>query len=195
MDLVRYILALLVVMGVPGAVLYWLSIHGLIGFWRRLGARWTFGLHLAIFPVVAFAVYRFRESLLAVDFGTNWWLVALSLPVYALTFLLGALQRRELKVRTLIGLPEMDPGRHPTPLVTGGIYSRVRHPRYLELTLAVLAHALLTNHLAVWAALALWLLALLAIIPLEERELRARYGPAYAVYTRHVPRLLPRFRD
>jgi protein-S-isoprenylcysteine O-methyltransferase Ste14 len=56
------------------------------------------------------------------------------------------------------------------------------------------AYALLTNYLATRVLYLLALPALYAVVRLEERELRERFGAAYAEYCRRVPRLIPRLR-
>ena len=71
----------------------------------------------------------------------------------------------------LIGLPEVAPEKYQSTLVTQGIYSRVRHPRYVEMLLGKLAHALFTNYLAAYGVFALSVAGLALIVRLEEREL------------------------
>ena len=56
----------------------------------------------------------------------------------------------------------------------------------------MLGYALIANHLAPYVAVGAWVLAILAIVPLEERELTARYGSQYEDYRRRVPRFIPR---
>jgi len=82
----------------------------------------------------------------------------------------------------------------PPALVTTGPYAVLRHPRYAELTLALLGWALLSNHLVSYLIFALWLPALWATVRLEERELHDRFGAAWQAYARRVPRFLPRWR-
>lgn len=62
----------------------------------------------------------------------------------------------------------MAPEKHQNTLVTQGIYSRMRHPRYVEM---LLAHALFTNYLAAYGVFALSVAGLALIVRLEEREL------------------------
>src|SRR3990172_2057026 len=42
MDTVRRILGVLLIVGLPPAVLYWLMVHPFVGFWRRVGPRVTY---------------------------------------------------------------------------------------------------------------------------------------------------------
>ena len=46
MDRVRYVAALLELIAMPGALLYWFSIHPFVRFWRGVGARVTLALHM-----------------------------------------------------------------------------------------------------------------------------------------------------
>jgi protein-S-isoprenylcysteine O-methyltransferase Ste14 len=57
--------------------------------------------------------------------------------------------------------------------------------------LSVLGACLIAGALLLWVAAAVWWLLALVAISLEERELRARFGTAYAAYSRRVPRFLP----
>lgn len=75
-------------------------------------------------------------------------------------------------------------------LVTRGVYSRVRHPMYTSVLLAMLALLALDPRLwrvATWFALAAVLLAKAAR---EERYLLARF-PEYAAYRARTHRLVP----
>jgi protein-S-isoprenylcysteine O-methyltransferase Ste14 len=191
-DGFRYGLALFLVCTLPPLLLYWPLIHGFIGFWRRRGPRVTYSVALSGVVLGALALYRARDALLAADYGTRWPLVAGGVVCIAvLGWMRGKIQS-EFGVGLLVGLPELSPQRHATPLVRTGIYARVRHPRYVQFWLGLLGWALITNYLTVYVLWLLWLAAIGWIVVLEERELRERFGEEYREYSRQVPRFLPR---
>ena len=192
MDQVRYYAALLLVMFAPGGLLYWFSIHPLIRFWRRVGPQLTLTIHCLFIVVVAWILFGFREPLLSVEFGTHTLLVAAGALLLAVGIVLRVKISRHLDMRILSGLPELDPAGRGVPLLTEGMYAKVRHPRYLELMLSLLAWSLFTNYLANYVLCALTVVVLCVVIPLEEKELRERYGSAYDEYRARVPRLIPR---
>jgi protein-S-isoprenylcysteine O-methyltransferase Ste14 len=195
MDAFRYYLALLVVMGVPGAIAFWFSIHPFVEFWRRAGLRQAYIFHISLLLLAAAAVFRWRSTLLQTDFGAQPVLIAAALVIYVLAFAVALQRRKGLSKQQLVGLPELAPGRSDNRLITAGIYSRVRHPRYLELSLFLLGHALVSNYLAVYVALGVWLAALPAlpvIVGMEEKELRRRFGKQHESYCARVPRLIPK---
>lgn len=194
MDTLRYWLALLVVAGAPGIYLFWFSIHPFVAFWRRVGARRTLAIHYALLIAVAVVVVLLRRPIMAADFGPQPILVGLGLVLLVLAAVLRVFINRRLSNTLLQGLAELDPERYGSKLVTEGIYAHVRHPRYLQLVLAYLAYALITNYLAVWIVCGLTVIWVLFVVPIEERELRQRFGKAYERYCRNVPRLLPRLR-
>jgi protein-S-isoprenylcysteine O-methyltransferase Ste14 len=78
-------------------------------------------------------------------------------------------------------------------LVTRGIYSRLRHPQYLGLILVVLGFNVQ------WPTLPTLLMAPVLVAMYvrqarrEDRELAARFGPAFAEYAARVPAFFPRF--
>jgi protein-S-isoprenylcysteine O-methyltransferase Ste14 len=193
MDTFRYVLSLILVCVLPPFLFYWPIVHGFIGFWRRLGPVVTDCLILA--PIVAGAVgiYQLRNILLAVDFGTNWLLVALGLVCLAASIWLAVLLHREITLRFLAGLPELAPDRNPQGLVRSGLYAHVRHPRYLQFLLALLGYSLVGNYLALYVAWLLWIPGIYVTTAFEERELRERFGEEYERYSREVPRFIPRF--
>ncbi len=188
-DLARYVIALALVATLPPALLFWLIVHPLVRFWRRLGPGWTYTLLIPPLIGLALWIASFRERLLLVEYGFNAWTTGIGAMLFAGGATLWHRHRRQLTLRTLIGLPELsgEPGR----LLTEGIYARIRHPRYLEVALGVSAWALFSNYHALytWALLALPVLWL--IVVLEERELKQRFGAAYEDYARRVPRFWP----
>ena len=194
MDRVRYWLALVEVTLVPGALLYWFSIHPFVRFWRGVGARVTVALHILMIFVVAYGIYLLRGGLLAVEYGTNPLLIAISVPVLLASLVLKRALARHLKVRILIGMPELAGESSTQRMLCEGIYARIRHPRYVEVFLALIFFALFTNYLASYVILAASVPALFAIIHIEERELRDRFGEVYVRYCARVPRFWPYFK-
>src|ERR1035438_3570649 len=82
MDSARYDLALLGLILMPGALLYWFSIHPFVRFWRGLGARIAVTLHIVMIAAVGYGMYLLRGRLLAVEYGTNPLLVAISVTLH-----------------------------------------------------------------------------------------------------------------
>lgn len=186
----RYWLAVLLYASLPAAVLYWYLIHPFAAFWRRLGAAVTFALVGGIFLTVVVVLALQHERVLATSYPFSWPLAAVGLALYGVAVYLEMACRRYLKFSILAGLPEVgdDPGR----LLTEGIYSRTRNPRYLSLYFGVGGFALILNYPALYLVFALFVPALYGVILLEERELGERFGAEYEDYMKRVPRLLPR---
>ncbi len=76
-------------------------------------------------------------------------------------------------------------------LIRAGPYRWVRHPIYTGLLAALLGSVIALGEVRGLIALALFTLALLRKIALEERLLTEEFGPVYGRYRREVPRLLP----
>jgi protein-S-isoprenylcysteine O-methyltransferase Ste14 len=191
MDSARYDLALLGLILMPGALLYWFSIHPFVRFWRGLGARIAVTLHIVMIAAVGYGMYLLRGRLLAVEYGTNPLLVAISVPLLIGSFVLRWALGRQMKLRILMGVPELTAEAPSQRLLCEGIYARIRHPRYLEIFLALVFYALFTNYLVAYAIAAASVPTLLAIIHIEERELRDRFGEEYVRYCARVPRFWP----
>lgn len=193
LDDIRYYISLLLVVTSPGSLIAWLYIHPLVRFWRRVGARTTLAVVIVIKLLLGVIVFLVREPLLAVEFGTSPWLMVLAAPFVLLAFALGRARRVQLTGAILNGLPELGatpeaPGR----LLTEGIYARIRHPRYVEVVSMMIAWAFLCNYLATYVLAVLTIVIVAVTVPLEERELRARFGAAYRDYCERVPRFVPR---
>lgn len=192
MNTVRHVFALIVVLAHPPALLLWLAIHPLAGFWRRLGPLWTYSI-LGV-PTLAYMVGAFlvRDSILAVDFGTSYPLTALALLALLAGSRMALRRRKHLTFAILSGIPELSERRYPGRLLTDGPYARIRHPRYVEVVLWTLAYALFANHLGSYLVVVGSLPVIYLIVVLEERELRERFGAEYIEYCRRVPRFVPR---
>ncbi len=192
MDTARYLAALLILITLPPGILLWFFIHPFASFWRKFGPTWTY-LILG-FPMLGLMVGIFlaRKTLLSMDFGAHYLLSLLALLCFAGAAVIGFKRKRLLTFGILAGLPELSQKRYPGKLLTQGIYAKVRHPRYVEVFLAVLAYALFANYLGPYVAVALSVPTIGWTVFLEERELRERFGSEYEEYCREVPRFIPR---
>lgn len=194
MNAFRYVLALIFAMIVPPGILLWLVIHPFVGFWRKVGPFGTYLLEYVAAGAGAVGIYAMRRTLLTVEYGTRWPLLVLGLGALASTIWLRRKLHRHFSNQQLMGLPELAPDRYPQRLVTEGLHAHVRHPRYLQFFLTATGLTLIANYLAPYVILALLVPAIWLVVVLEERELRKRFGPAYAEYSRRVPRFIPRWR-
>ena len=192
MNTFRHVLTMLMLMFMPGAVLFWFLVHPFVRFWRRIGLRRTMAINYTLLAAFAAGVFLLRNTLLAVDFGTNPILIAWAMPILAASIVLRLQISRHLRFKTLGGLPELAPESHPQPLLTEGIYSRIRHPRYVEVLLVMASLTLIANNLAAYGNWIIGIPSVLVIVRLEERELRDRFGAEYDAYCTRVPRFVPR---
>lgn len=190
MDTLRYFLALILLIGLPPLFLYWLLIHPLINFWRAKGVGVTYTVILTLVAIGMIGLFSIRHELLTTDFGTSYPLLILGIICLILSAAMRFAIQKQLTVKTLLGLPEIAPDRYPRTLVTNGIYARVRHPRYVQLLIALTGYALIANHLASYVVVALWFPGIHVIVSLEEKELRAHFGQVYDDYCRKVPRFV-----
>lgn len=191
MDTFRYIVALLLVTLVPAALLYWLLLHSLLPVWRRLGISASQYLLWAAVIAIAFLAAAWQGALLPADYGFQPLLAAVGVVFLAGAVVFRLQIGRFLPVAAQLGLPEIDPHGHPQKLVTEGPYAHTRHPRYLQVLLALAGWALLANYPAGYAAALLWIPLMLVIVRLEEGELRRRFGEEHADYCERVARFWP----
>lgn len=190
MDTFRYWLAVLLIVCVPPAVIFWLLVHPFIGFWRTRGPRLTYWVVTPVVVALGVMLFRWRDTLLGRDMGTNTALITLGILLYGVSVVIEWKCRRRLSVRTLVGVPEIKNERDG--LLTDGIYGWVRHPRYLDLMLAILGWGLVANYVGTHRLWGFLVVGLLIVMHFEERELAARFGAEYAAYRARVPMLIPR---
>ena len=192
MDTARYVIALLTIISFPPVLVFWFLIHPFVSLWRRAGLVVTYAVTLALLAAIGTTTYLLRDRLLAVDFGTNSWLVAVGVAMMIVATTVDTYCKRLLKPGILVGLPELRSGVGTGRLLQEGAYAWVRHPRYLAGVLIALSIALFANHLATWVLAVVCVPLLYLVTLVEERELVDRFGEQYRVYQRHVPRLIPR---
>jgi protein-S-isoprenylcysteine O-methyltransferase Ste14 len=189
MRAVHWLLAFVLGFEMP-VPLYWLVLHPPVEFWRKRGRlAYLVGVLIA-WGGGGWLLIHFRKEMFAGDWydAPPLWALGLGLGLIVLDFWLFARSEATLGGRRLVGQAELS-GKGE--LATGGLYEHMRHPRYLGMIAAVLGGCVLVGSPAMWILGGCWLVATLAIIRLEERELRRRFGPAYAAYARRVPMLLP----
>jgi protein-S-isoprenylcysteine O-methyltransferase Ste14 len=170
--------------------IYWLVMHGGIAFWRRRDrGRLPYGVAVgAAWGAGGWALYHFlRPQLFAATDRPLWTVVAGATLMFA-DVAIFAIAESELGGRRLVGQAELSA---QGSLAVRGLYARMRHPRYLGMMLGVLGVCVLAGSLLLWIVAAVWWIAALVIIRIEERELRERFGAAYAAYAERVPMLLP----
>jgi protein-S-isoprenylcysteine O-methyltransferase Ste14 len=114
--------------------------------------------------------------------------MALSVVPFSLAVAIYLSHRKYLTLPIQVGVPELTGGPKGV-LLTEGIYSRIRHPRYVESVLWILGYALFTNYLALYLVFLLTLPVMHIIVLLEEKELRER---DYEEYCLRVPRYIPK---
>ena len=167
--------------------LYWFVVHPQVNFWRR-HARLVYvvGLSCSWLPVTV-AMIVFHRKLFRSDWPPAG---ALAIGLALIVFEAWIFWRvhRDLGTARLVGKTELSGGGE---IERGGIYSRIRHPRYTASFLAILGACFLAGTPAMWMVAAAWLVLMLVAISFEEQEMGARFGAEYADYCKRVPRFLP----
>ncbi len=171
---------------------FWLLVHPAIRFWRRYPRACYYGLVPAMVLATAVTLWWFNAWWLARRFTQHWLATLAGLALIATDLWLMRRVERALGWRVLVGLPELMPASHSGEVKVGGIYERVRHPRYLGMILSWLGAVLLTGATRLLVLVAVFIGLALLVMELEERELLKRLGASYADYRRRVPRLVPR---
>ena len=167
--------------------IYWLILHPFNSFWRTRvrAAFWFAGLTAWTLGGVLLWNYR---SLLMAPARPSWIMIAAGMALIGVEVYLFIRVERELGSRRLVGHAELT---GTGEIFTAGLYAHVRHPRYTGMFCAVVGAALIAGTPRLWAVLAVWWILALIVIRLEERELAARFGPAYIDYRKQVPAFLP----
>lgn len=184
-------LALFLLIAIFPIPFFWFVIHPAIDFWRRAGIRWYF-IALPVWGGFGILLSSERQWVFAGRIPRSAWMWAVGAALLLFVIWLEMKRRRTFSHQVLLGIPELTPGHPAGGLVRSGVYAYVRHPRYLQCMMTLFAFAALTGSAGYFSLAVLTVLLYQIVAPLEERELRARYGKAYEDYAREVPRFLPR---
>jgi protein-S-isoprenylcysteine O-methyltransferase Ste14 len=192
MDTARYYLAIALLLALPYVIIAWSVIHPFAKFWRRIGGYFAWVLVWLVLGGIIITVNIHKKDLLAVDLGHNIFLVILSIVIWVVGLMFRLKYLKPLTFDILIGNPEIFKDKYPGKLLTEGIYSKIRHPRYLQLFLVFLGFVMFANYLMPYIFLFVFSIGMFFVIILEERELQDRFGTEYQTYCSKVPyRLMP----
>lgn len=187
MNILDWLAAIILFFQLP-IPLYWLVLHPQVNFWRNRKRAAFLTATLGAWGVCTTLLVIFHGALFAHHVPAAWRIVA-GLALLGLELFLLLRAKRDLGGARIVGATELSGGGE---MVTYGIYSRIRHPRYLGSAFAIVGACLLAGTPWMWMIGALWLALTFCTIQLEERELRMRFGAAYIAYAGRVPRFLPR---
>jgi protein-S-isoprenylcysteine O-methyltransferase Ste14 len=173
---------------------FWLLIHPRAEYWRsrpRSPYRILLPLWIAMWAIMAAITAPWRGVLF---YQNNWtWIPASAL--FCSGVILYKLAHSEFTLRQLGGLPEILRGHSQQRLVTTGIRAHVRHPVYLGHLCEMLAWSLGTGLAVCWALTAFAIATGAAMIAMEDKELKQRFGEEFIKYRSTVPAVLPRIRS
>ena len=176
--------------GWPLLPIGWIPMHALPWLRKKMGLFYYL-IHLVLWPPLAFAVYVKRSCLVkyhialpnSVHFiGWVLLLTGLFLFIYA---------GMVLRLWGILGVPEVDK-KIKSNLVTHGPYSLSRHPVYFAHSLIFTGIFFCTGIIPTLAIVFLdFFVTYFIIIPLEERELKERFGKEFTAYKGRVPCFCP----
>lgn len=184
--------ALITILAWPIIPLLWVPLHLFTGFFRRWG-RWTYVFSAICWGACALLLYSHRDLLLAYTVKLPRALATIGMVMLLGGGILQALTVRILGFAGITGGHELD--NRQDVFRSSGVFGAVRHPTYLAHTIILLGIFFITRNATVGiVALLDFLVAYFVIIPLEERELLKRFGPAFDEYRQRTPRFFPRIR-
>lgn len=191
LDSLRYGLALVLIVIVPMVIVFWFVIHSGNSLWKKHSIYVAYSVAGVSMLVVGITSFVFRTEFVGRDLGSSWVLFLMGFLIYAGSLKLAAPVRRHLNFKTFAGVPEIS--NAPTVLLESGPYAAVRHPRYFMVLVGIAGWALMANFATAYLVGIVCTFGMLAVVQLEERELRQRFGADYVNYAKRVPQILPRW--
>lgn len=179
------ILAFLTILVWPVVPLFWIPVHGLSRFFKRIGLL-TYLMPPLTWMPIAYIVFKYREELIGFRYELPFVINLAGLILIIIGTFLHLWTGKLLGLWGLMGIPEVSK-RLEGRLVTEGPFRIVRHPTYLAHTVLFLGIFLLTEVLTIAILTVADLIIVgIIIIPLEERELAERFGEDYRSYIEMV---------
>lgn len=179
------ILAFLTILVWPVVPLFWIPVHGLSRFFKRIGLL-TYLMPPLTWMPIAYIVFKYREELIGFRYELPFVINLTGLILIIIGTFLHLWTGKLLGLWGLMGIPEVSK-RLEGRLVTEGPFRIVRHPTYLAHTVLFLGIFLLTEVLTIAILTVADLIIVgIIIIPLEERELAERFGEDYRRYIEMV---------
>ena len=149
---------------------------------------------LIVNPVAAILlIIRLLESIDVTHLiiGTPWILMVIEivgLALYVSGFLLMALALIRLGRNYQLG---GSAPRSEDHMIAGGPYSLIRHPMYTAALSISLGLAFLIQSWVFFGVFCIYLILILLLIPVEEKELKKVYGAQYVSYQQKTGKLIP----
>lgn len=186
------LLALTTIIIMPVKSLFWIPVHSLSRFFKKLGIL-TYLITFLIWIPLAYTIYINREFLLSFTIDLHRSLNIIGLISLIIGTIMHIWTGKVLSFFGLIGLPEIF-AKKDGRLITKGPFRIVRHPTYLAHTIMFSGIFLMTGVITVGIFTLLdFIIVNAVIIPLEEKELLRRFGNEYGEYKRQVRwRFIPR---
>lgn len=190
-DHTRLWLAYIMLFSLPLVIIFWVVVHSTHHLWKGQSRLIVYGVAGLAMIIGALALYSSRALFLAQKWPFSWLWFLLGLAIYLSSYRLWKPVKQHLDFKTFSGQREV--GGEASSLITSGPFSVIRHPRYLMVTIGVVGWCLMAHYPMIYGVGLASIAGLYAVIMLEERDLIARYGPAYRDYKTRVPRLFPNF--
>ncbi len=170
--------------------LFWIPVHGLPIFFRKLGI-FTYITPAITWVPIAWLVYANRDLLLKHAFDLPQMVRVMGWVLLILGIVLQLWTLRLLGGWGIMGLPEVTKIVE-SRIVTSGPFSVIRHPTYLSHTIMYAGVFLITGVMVNGLIALLDIVVINAlVIPLEDRELLERFGDEYKTYRERVPAYFP----
>lgn len=185
-------IAFLTILVWPVVPLFWVPVHGLSRFFKRIGLL-TYLMPPLTWMPIAYMVFKYREELIGFRYDLPLIVNLVGLILVTIGTFLHIWTGKLLGLKGLMGIPEVSK-RIEGRLVTEGPFRIVRHPTYLAHTVLFLGIFMLTEVLTIAIlTMADLIIVGIIIIPLEEMELSERFGEDYRRYIKRVRfRFFPR---
>lgn len=179
------LLAFLTILIWPVVPLFWIPVHGLSRFFKRIGLLTYIMPPLTWIPI-AYLVFKYKDVLLGFKYVMPIVVNVIGFVLIIAGTLLHIWTGKLLGLRGLMGIPEVS-RKLGSRLVSEGPFGIVRHPTYLAHTVLFSGIFLLTGVLTIGIlTLVDFIIVNLIIIPLEERELLERFSDKYILYRKRV---------